>query len=117
MGWGDAAKEALVAAKGAFERVVRLEAMIISIKEAVESFERRIESSVHRQSESTREELRNFDARLRDIERQLSKTEAKVDGALAEAFCVAVQSTSLKKRAELLGLSPKLPEKEPNGRK
>jgi hypothetical protein len=90
MGWGDVAKEALLAAKDSFERAVRLEVTINSVKEAVSKFEARIESSIHRQNESVRGELREFDSRLREIERHLSKTEAKVDGALAEAFRIAI---------------------------
>ena len=93
MGWGDVAKEALLAARDSFERAVRLEVTINAVKDAVSRFESRIENSIHRQNESVRGELRDFDSRLREIERHLSKTEAKVDGALAEAFRLAIAQT------------------------
>lgn len=104
MGWGDIAKEALGAAKDAFERVVRLEATISAVKDAVQRFETRIEASMQHHDETNRAELRNFDARLREIERHLCRTEAKVDGALAEAIRLTIEQSSTKRRAELLGL-------------
>jgi hypothetical protein len=105
MGWGDVAREALSAAKDAFERVVRLEATLIAIKDAVERFEARVESNVHRQSESMRSEMRDFESRLREIERHLARTEAKVDGALAEAFRIALEQKRAPPLSEIRELS------------
>jgi hypothetical protein len=94
--WGESAKEALRWAKEAYERVVRIEAQIGSVGDAVHkyetrsdaaqrAFELRMEQRFAALEASVRAELRDFEGRLRLLESHVSSVNAKVEGGLAQA--------------------------------
>ena len=94
MGWADVAKAAMEKAISAYEASVKVSEQLINIRDRLRDYEDRSERK-----------LMDFEARLRDMESKSARIEGRVDGALAEAFRLAILAPENRGAVRALGSS------------